>query len=58
MYVKWNTIPHVDALYKLKFGNEKEEIHENAEDKILQMYSFLKSNQNRNKVRPHVKQDP
>ena len=32
--IKGNTIPHIDALCSLKFGNEKMKNHENAENKI------------------------
>ena len=33
MYVKGNTILHVNTISKLKFGMEKVEHHENAEEK-------------------------
>ena len=36
MYVKGDSITHVDALSRLEFANEKVENHENAEEKILQ----------------------
>ena len=36
IYVKGNTIPHVDALFRLRFQSEKEEEHENLEDRIIQ----------------------
>lgn len=34
-YVKENTIPHIDALSRLKFSNETLERSDNPEDKIL-----------------------
>ena len=36
IYVKGNTIPHVNALFRLKFQSENEEEHENSEDRIIQ----------------------
>ena len=57
MCIKKNTIPHVDAQSKLKFGNEKVENHENEEEKILHWVEinvlFLP-----NRLRIEVRQDP
>ena len=36
IYVKGNTIPHVDALSRLRFQSENGEEHENSEDRIIQ----------------------
>ena len=36
IYVKGNTIPHVDILFRLKFQSENGEKHENSEDRITQ----------------------
>ena len=36
IYVKGNTIPHVDALSRLKFQSENGEEHENSEDRFMQ----------------------
>ena len=35
IYVKGNTISHVDALSRLRFQSENEEEHENSEDRII-----------------------
>ena len=35
MYVIGNTIPHIDTLSRLEFGNKKVENNKNTEDKIL-----------------------
>ena len=36
IYVKRNTIPHVNALSRLRFQSENGEEHENSEDRIIQ----------------------
>ena len=36
IYVKENTIPHVDALSRQRFQSENGEEHENLEDRIIQ----------------------
>ena len=36
IYVNGNTIPHVDALSRLRFQGENGEEHENSEDRIIQ----------------------
>ena len=36
IYVKENTIPHVDALSRLRFQRENGEEHENSGDRIIQ----------------------
>lgn len=35
VYIKGNTIPHVDALYWLNFESKNVETSENCEDRIL-----------------------
>ena len=35
IYIKENTIPHVDALSRLRFQSENGEEHENSEDRII-----------------------
>ena len=36
IYVKGNTIPHVDALSRLRYQRENGEEHENLEEGIIQ----------------------
>ena len=36
IYVKGNTIPHVDALSRLRFQSENGEEQENSEDRSIQ----------------------
>ena len=36
IYVKGNTIPHVDTLSRQKFQSENGEEHENSEERIIQ----------------------
>ena len=50
MYVKGNTVSHIDAVFRLEIGNEKLENHENVEDKLGGNKRFaLKSTQNQKK---------
>ena len=36
LYVKGNSIPDVDALFRLRFQSENEEEHENSGDRIIE----------------------
>ena len=56
MYVKLNTILHVDAPSRQKFGDEK---IENQENSTLGRSGYFasKSTENKNKTKPSTKQD-
>ena len=53
-YLKGNTIPDVDTLSRLEFGNENVQNHENTKDNTTldgNRHFALKSTQNSNKAR-------
>ena len=56
IYVKGNTIPHVDALTRLKFQSENGEEQENSEDRIRQLVET--DVQSRKTFNRETQQDP
>ena len=58
IYVKGNTIPHVDTLSKLRFQRENGEEHENSEDTLGgDRRTISQNSQQRNLTRPDTKRD-